>query len=305
MNYSNNKQSDIIFICRDPNYFQHENDTSKSNTSLISNMSSQKGSHNRGEKKTSDRNTNSIYFENDLKKVKYKITGLKKRPIPTKKEKSTIVLKQSLSEKLKKNISLFKKNKWFKKSITSQSVNNNTSNKKQINYNIQKSTSESLTRINKTFNILFSDFDMTSQTQITMKHNQSKNMHHNEIEDSSLEYNPTDENNVNSWNVESQNNNKEEDSISYINSSTKSSNKLNDYDHKINESSIFRSSLPTFSDTSISSSNSTMNSDKLISIQQKFISWSYDSSNLIDNEENYTKQNGTVVFNNTLSKEYN
>lgn len=48
-----------------------------------------------------------------------------------------------------------------------------------------------------------------------------------------------------------------------------------------------------------------MNSDKLISIQQQFISWSYDSSNVIDYEENYTKQNGTVVFNNTLSEEYN
>jgi len=275
MNYSNNKQSNI-FISRDPNYFQHENQNySKSNTSLISNVSSQEGSHNREEKKMSDRNTNSIYFENDFKKVEYKITGLKKRPIPTKKEKSTIVLKQSLSEKLKKNISL--KNKWFK-SLTSPSVNNNTSNKKQINHNIQKSTSESLTRINETFNdILFSDFDMTSQTQITMKHNPSKNMLHNEIKDSSLEYNPA----------------------------LKSSNKLNDYDHKIYESSICHSSLPTFSDTSILSFNSTMNSDKLISIQQQFISWSYDSSNVIDYEENYTKQNGTVVFNNSLSEEYN
>uniref|UniRef100_A0A2S2PLI1 Uncharacterized protein n=1 Tax=Schizaphis graminum TaxID=13262 RepID=A0A2S2PLI1_SCHGA len=305
-NYSNNKQSNVIFISRDPNYFQHESYISKSNTSLISNVSSQEGSHNREEKKNSDRNTNSIYFENDFKKVEYKITGLKKQPILTKKEKSTIVLKQILSEKLKKNISLFKKNKWFKKSITSSSVNN-TSNKKQINYNIQKSTSESLTKINETFNdILFSDFDITSQTQVIMKHNQSKNMHHNEIKDSSLKYyNLTGESN-NSWNVETQNNNKEEDSIlSYTNSSTKSSNKLNDYDHKIYDSSIFHSSLATFSDTSILSSNSTMDSDKLISIQKQFISWSYDNSNVIDYEENYTKQNGTVVFNNTLSEEDN
>lgn len=180
------------------------------------------------------------------------------------------------------------------------------SNPKQINYNVKKSTSESWTRINEAFNdILFSDFNGTSQTQTVMKHNQSKKMYHNEVEeDSSLEYYNTGENDVNSWYVESQNNNREEDSISSINSSTKSSNNLNDYDHKMNELSIFHSSLTIFSDTSVFSSNSTMNSEKLVSIQQQLISWTQDSSNTIDDEENYKEQNnGTVIFKSTHSEE--
>lgn len=298
---SNIKQSEIQFFSGDPNYFQHENYTSKLNNSSLNNAfkSSQDKSDYRKVKINSNRNTNSIYFENNFEKVDYKVLDLKK-------EKSTNVIKQSLSKKLKKNISLFKKNKWVKKLITSPSVNVNMLNQKQIKYNVQKSTSESWTRINETFNdILFSDFDETSQTQTIMKHNQSKNMHHNKVEeDSSLEYYNTGENDVNSWFVESQNNNREEDSISSINSSTKSSNKLNYYDHKMYELSIFHSSLSIFSDTSVFSSNSTMNSEKLVSIQQQLISWTQDSSNTIDDEENYIEQNnGTVIFNNTLSEE--
>lgn len=106
--------------------------------------------------------------------------------------------------------------------------------------------------------------------------------------------------------MESQNNNREEDSISSINYSPKVSNEVsNNYeDRKIYEPSMSHSGLPTFSDTSIFSSNSTLNSDKLVSIQQQSISWSQDSSNAIDYKDNYTNQNyGTVVFNNTLSEE--
>lgn len=294
------QQSEIQFISGDLNYFQHKNYISKLNNSSLSNASksSQDKLHNRKVKINSNRNINSICFENNFKKVDYKVLDLKH-------EKNSNVIKQSLSEKLKKNISLFKKNKWVKKLIKSPSVNVNMSNQKQIKYNVQKSTSESWTRINETFNdILFSDFNGTSQTQTIMKHNQSKNMYHNEEEDSSLEYYNTGENNVNSWYVELQNNNREEDNISSINSSTKSSNKLNDYDHKMYELSIFHSSLPIFSDTSVFSSNSTMNSEKLVSIQQQLISWTQDSSNTIDNENNYKKQiNSTVIFNNTLSEE--
>jgi len=294
---SNINQSEIQFISRDPNYFQHENYNAKFNNSSLNNASksSQDKSHNRKVKINSNRNTNSIYFEKNFKKVDYNVLDLKK-------EKSTNVIRQSLSEKLKKNISLFKKNKWVKNVITSPSVNINMSSPKQIKYNVKKSTSESWTRIN---DILFSDFNGTSQTQTTMEHNQSKKMYHNEVEeDSSLEYYNTGENNVKSWYVESQNNNREEDSISSINSSTKSSNKLNYYNHKMYELSIFHSSSTIFSDTSVFSSNSTMNSEKLVSIQQQLISWTQDSSNTIDDEENYKKQNnGTVIFNNILSEE--
>ncbi|CAH1713842.1 unnamed protein product [Aphis gossypii] len=298
---SNINQSEIQFISGDPNYFQHENYNAKLNNSSLNNASksSQDKSHNRKVKINSNRNTNSIYFENNFKKIDYKVLDLKK-------EKSTNVIRQSLSEKLKKNISLIKKNKWVKKLITSPSMNINISNPKQIKYNVKKSTSESWTRINEAFNdILFSDFNGTSQTQTVMKHNQSKKMYHNEVEeDSSLEYYNTGENDVNSSYVESQNNNREEDSISSINSSTKSSNKLNDYDHKMNELSIFHSSLTIFSDTSVFSSNSTMNSEKLVSIQQQLISWTQDSSNTIDDEENYKEQNnGTVIFKSTHSEE--
>ncbi|KAE9527584.1 hypothetical protein AGLY_012864 [Aphis glycines] len=279
---SNINQSEIQFISGDPNYFQHENYNAKLNNSSLNNASksSQDKSQNRKVKINSNRNTNSIYFKNNFKKVDYKVLDLKK-------EKSTNVIRQSLSEKLKKNILLFKKNKWVKKLVTSPSVNINMSNSKQIKYNVKKSTSESWTRINEAFNdILFSDFNGTSQT--VMKHNQSKKMYLNEVEeDSSLEYYNTGENDVNNWYVESQNNNREEDSISSINSSTKTSNKLNDYDHKMYESSIFHSSLTIFSDTSVFSSNSTMNSEKLVSIQQQLISWTQDSSNTIDDEENY------------------
>jgi len=129
-------------------------------------------------------------------------------------------------------------------------------------------------------------------------------MHHKEIEqDLSFEYYDTREKNMNSWYVESQNNYREEDSISSINSFSKVANELNNYeDHKIYELSMSHSSLPTFSDTI--SSNSTLNSDKLVSIQHQSISWSEDSSNAIHYEENYiTQNNGTVVFNNTLSEE--
>eukprot|EP00102_Acyrthosiphon_pisum_P018700 XP_016655910.1 PREDICTED: uncharacterized protein LOC107882282 [Acyrthosiphon pisum] len=190
-------------------------------------------------------------------------------------------------------------------SITSPPINIKTSNPKQTKYNNQQSTPESWTRINETINeISFSDFDKTSQTETMTKHNQSKIMHHNEIEqDSSLEYYDTREKNANSWNMESQNNNREDDSISSINSSLKVSNELNYYeDPQIYEQSMSHSSLPTFSDTI--SSNSILNSDKLVSIQHQSISWSEESSNAIHYKENYIKQNnGNVVFNDTLSEE--
>ena len=306
MNYSNNAQSEIHFISRDHKYNQNENNISKSNRSSLNNVSSQE-SYNREENKNSYTNTTSVYFENYFKKVEYQVSDLKKPSILIQKESNTVVLKQSLSEKLKKKPPLLKKNRLVRKSITSPSINIRTVNPKQIKHNIQKSISESWTRINETFNeFSYSDFDKTSQTQLIMKHNQSKSMHHNKIkQDSSLEYYDTQVRNLNSWNVESQNNNREDDSISSINSSPKVSYTLNNYeDHQMYEPSMSHSSFPTFSNTSVFSSNSTLNSDKLVSIQQKLISWSQDSFNTIDYEETHTKQNiGTVVFNNTLSEE--
>lgn len=306
LNYSN-RQSEVYFIGRDPEQFQYKNYISKSNMSSLSNVSSEEP-YNRKEKKNNNRNITSTYFENYLKKVELKVSDFKKPSILFK-NKSNTVLKQSLNEKLKKNSSLFKKNRLVNESITSPLINLKKSNqKKQTKYNTQQSTSELWTRISETFNdISFSDFEKTSQTETMTKLNQSNNMNHNEIEqDSSLEYYDTRGKNVNSWNVESQNNNIEEDSISSINSSPKVFNELNIYeDHKIYEPSISHSSLPLFSDTSIISSNSILNSDELVSIQYQSISWSQDSSNAIHYEENYIKQNnGTVVFNNnTLSEE--
>jgi len=305
LNYSNNAQSEIYFISRDPKNVQYENDISKSNMSSFSNVS-RKESYDRTEMKISNTNITSVYFEDYLKKVEYQVPDLKKPSNLFKEKSSAVEIKQSLREKLKKNSSLFKKNRLVKELKTSPSINIKTSNPKQTKYNTQKSTSELRTRISETFNeISFSDFDKTSHTETIIKHTQSKNEHHNEIEqDSSLEYYDTREKNMNSWNMELQNNNREQDSISSVNSSPKVSNELNNYeDHKIYEPSMSHSSLPTFNDTSIFSSNSTLNSDKLVSIQQKFISWSQDSSNAIHYEENNTKQkNGSVVFNNTHSE---
>ncbi|XP_022162163.1 uncharacterized protein LOC111027950 [Myzus persicae] len=308
LNYSNNVQSDVYFISRDPKHFQYNNYISKSNMSSceVSNIASEE-SYDRKEIKINNTNTTSVYFEDYLKKVEHQVPDLKKPSILFKEKSSTVVIKQSFSGKLKKNTSLFKKNRLVRESKTSPSINIKTSNPKQTKYNTQKSTSESWTRISETFNeISFSDFDKTSHTETKIKHKQSKNIHHNEIEqDSSFEYYYTGEKNVNSWNVESQNNNREQSSILSINSSSKVSNELNNYeDRKIYEGSMSHSSFPTFSDTSIFSSNSILDSNKLVSIQQKFISWSQDSSNAIHYEENYTKQkNGTVIFNNTHSEE--
>jgi len=303
LNYSN-RESEVYFIGRDPKQFQYKNYISKSNMSSLSNVSSEE-SYNRKEK-NNNRNMTSTYIENYLKKVELKVSDFKKPSILFK-NKSSTVLKQSLSEKLKKNSSLFKKNRSESESITSPLINLKTSNPKQTKYNTQQSTSESWTRISETLNeISFSDFEKISQTETMTKHNQSKSMNHNEIEhDSSLEYYDTRGKNLNSWNVESQNNNIEEDSISSINSSPKVFNELNNYeDHKIYEPSMSHSSLPLFSGTSIISSNSILNSDELVSIQHQSISWSQDSSNAIYCEENYIKKNtGTVVFNNKLSEE--
>jgi len=306
LNYSNDGQSKIYFISRDPKKIQYENDTSKSNMSSLSSVSSEE-SFNRKEKKINNRNITSIYFKDYLKKVEFQVSDVKKPSILFKNISST-VLKQSLSEKLKKNSSLFKKSRLVSESIKSPSINIKTSNPKQAKNNTKKSISESWTRISETFNeISFSDFDKTSLTETIMKHNQSESMHNNEKEqDSSLDHYNTRKNNVNSWKMESQNNNREEDSISSINYSPKVSNEVsNNYeDHKIYKPSMSHSSVPTFSDTSIFLSNSSLNSDKLVSIQQQFISWSQDSSHTIDYKENYTKQNnGTVVFNNTLPEE--
>ncbi|XP_060881554.1 GATA zinc finger domain-containing protein 14-like isoform X2 [Metopolophium dirhodum] len=303
LNYSDSRQSEIYFISRDPKKFQYKNYISKSNISNLSNVSSEK-SYNRKKKKINSRNISSAYFEDNSKKVEFPESDFKKPSIVFT-NKSSTVLKQSLSEKIKKNSSLFNKNRLVSESITSPPINIKTSNPKQTKYNNQQSTSESWSRISETFNeISFSDFDKTSQTETMTKHNQSKSMHHNEIEqDSSLKYYDTREKNANSWCVESQNNNREEDSISSINSSPKVANEFNNYeDHKIYEPSMSHLSLPTFTDTI--SLNSTLNSDKLVSIQHQSISWSEDSSNAIHYEENYIKQNnGTVVINNTLSEE--
>jgi len=306
INYSKNAQSEIYFISRDPKYFQNENYISELNMSSSSNMSSEE-SHESKEKINCSKNTTSVYFEDDLKKLKYKESHLKKSSFIQKKE-NTIVIKQSLIEKLKKNSSILKNNRRVRKSITNTLNNIKMPNPKKFKYNTQKSTSELWTKISETYNdISFSNFDNTSKTQIIMEHDQSKNMHYNVIEqNSSLEYNDTQERNMNSLNVDSHNDNKEEYSISSINSSANIfSNKLNHYENpQIYKPSRSNSSWPTFSDISAFTSNSTFSSDKLVSVQQKFISWSQDSSNVIDYEKNYTKQNnGTVVFNNTLSED--
>jgi len=297
LNYSDSGQSEIYFISRDPKKFQYKNYISKSNISSLSNVSSEK-SYNRKEKKISFRNISSAYFEDYSKNVEFQGSDFKKPSIVFT-NKSSRVLKQSLSEKIKKNSSLFKKNRLVSESITSPPINMKTSNPKKTKYHNQQLTSESWTRISETFSeISFSDFDKTSQTETMTKHSQSKSMHHNEIEqDSSLEYYDTREKNASTWNVESQNK-REDDSISSINSSPKVSNELNNHEDS-------HSSLPTFSDTI--SLNSTLNSDKIVSIQHQSISWSEDSfnaNNAIQYEENYIKQNnGTVVFNNIVSEE--
>lgn len=293
LNYSNNAQSKIYFISRDPKHFQSEKYISQSDIGSLSFVSSEE-SYNKKENKISNTNETSVYFEDYFKKVDCQVSDLKKPSILFTEKSNRVAIKQSLSEKLKKNSSLFKKNSLVRKSKTSPSINIKTSNPKKIKYITQKLTSGSQTRISEIFDeILFSDFNNKSYTETTIKQNQSKNMHHNEIEqDSSLEYTRNDE---------LQKNNREEDSISNINSLTKVSYKFNDYkDDKIYEPSMYHSSFPTFSNTSIFSSNSTLNSDELASIQEKFISRSQDSSNAIYHEEIYTRQNnGTVVFNNS------
>lgn len=305
LNYSNNTQSEIHFVSRDPKYFQYENNISKSDIGNLSHVSNE-DLYNRTEKKISNTNTTSVYFEDYIKIEKHQISVLKEPSILYTEKSNTVVIKQNLSEKLKKNSTFLKKNRLVRESKTSPLINTKTANQKKIKYITQKSSSESRTRISDIFNnISFSDFNMTSHTETIIKQNQSENMRHNEIEqDSYLEYYDTQGKNVNSWNEELQNN-REEDSISSINYSTKVSYELNNYkDHKQYEPSMFHSSLPTFSNTSICSSNSTLNSDKLVSIQQQFINWSQDSSDGIYYEEIYTRQNnGTVVFNNTHSEE--
>lgn len=304
LNYSNNTQSEIYFISRDPKHFQDENNISKSDIGILSHASNE-DLYNMTEKKISNTNTTSVYFEDYIKKAEHQVSVLKEPSILYTEKSNTVVIKQSLSEKLKKNSSFLKKNRLVRESKTSPSTNIKTANQKKIKYITQKSSSELRTRISEIFNnISFSDFNMTSHTETIIKQNQCKNMRHNKIEqDSNLEYYDTQRKNVNCWNEEPQNK-REEDSISSINSSTKVSYEHNDYkDHKLYEPSMFHSSLPTFSNTSIFSSNSTLNSDS-VSIQQQFISWSQDSSNGIHYEEMYMRQhNGTEVFNNTHSEE--
>lgn len=286
INYSNNTQSEIHFISRDPKYCSYDNDISESDMSSLSNVYSQE-SYNKKENEC--RSTNSVYFENNLKK----------QSILIKKKKTSVVLKQSLSKKIKKNSSYLQKNSWLRKLITSPSIDTKTSNLKQIKSNTQKSILESVDMAKKTFNdISFYDFDEISQTQKTMKHNQGKNMYHNVTEHDSIsvEYSATQD----SCNVESQNNNREEDSISSVNSSPK----VYSYseNHKMYKSNKSNSSLLTFSDTSIL--NSTISSNKLVSIENKFINWSQDSSSLNGYKENYITHNyDNVIHNITLSED--
>jgi len=305
LNYSNNSQSEIYFISRDPKHFQCKSNISKSDIGILSHVSSE-DLYNRKEE-INNTNTTSISFEDNIKKSEHQVSVLKEPSILFTKKSNTVVTKQSLSEKVKKSSSFFKKNRLLRESKTGSSIKIKAANQRKIKYITQKSSSESQTSTSEIFNeISFSDFNMTSHTETILKQNQSKNMYHNEISQNlNLEYYDTQENNMNNWNEESQNNNREEDSTSSINSSTKVPYEINNYeDNKMYEQSIYNTSLPTFSDISIFSSNSTLNSDKLLSIQQKFISWSQDSSNAIHYEEIYTRQNnGTVVYNNTHSEE--
>lgn len=283
-NNLSSSQSEIYFISRHPeNVREYNNDTSKSDEYDSSDVLNEK-SFNRETKYTS------IYF-NASKKVEYKKT-------PTySQEKNPFGTKKSLSEKIKKNLSL-KHLKEFSRTRKTVKMPNLKRAKQETVSHSKLNISESSKEIEQTFSdFSFSDSEKTSETLT--------NIFINKIEQNLilLEHNNTPGQNKKNWNMdmESKSNNMEESlsGISSMNSffinMNNSSNHKEFYKYK--PSSTFDMSSITFSDDSILQPNLTDCSHQLRFCRQEFTKWSDDS--VKNNDEQRTNDNlVTDLFNN-------
>lgn len=262
-NNLNGEQSQMYFISRDPaRYNDIESVISQLNMSNLSDAWSEKSISDETEYSN---NKTSVYFHNS-KKIKYKELKFKNSSTLNKNNSSS-VLKQSLSEKLSKNL---KNNSLIRKPIlsTSNIKISMLENSKQ-SYS-KMSTSGSQTWIKQIFSdISFSDLDKTAQSPITMKILYSPN---NKIEHDSikLEFNDTWEKDMHSMNIELQDYTNGESKFS-ANSSTQVLNLSNRDTSNESHTSSFTC---TFSDDSIEFTN---NSHQLDSIKHNFKNMSQDS----------------------------
>lgn len=301
-NNMNDTVSQMFFISRNPKHIQDPNNTTLSNENDLSYTRSEKSFRST----TKDENiSTSIYFDN-LKRVKRKELIFE---TPNKKKfqekKSTEILKECLSEKIKKNIGL-KHFKYLQKIKTRRIKINKNKTKKLYS----KSKMNRLQRKKKqTFSdFSISDLDKTSHIPVTMNSSLWTNKFLNKIENDSLKLNCNDTWVKNIKNLSADLESSSNDSTANMIIRTNSSLKLNqlEQDKNMKYSNVLDTTnmnSTMFSKDSVFLSNlKGNNSQSLESIKDKFMNESQDSCDSSYNyKENSSKKNKmTVSFNNIL-----
>lgn len=292
-----NSQSQMCFISRDPKNIQ----TDYNNISMLE----MNNSNNVQSEKSLRKRTNNI---SDNFNVSKKMNN-KNVSILNQSERNILILKKTLSEKIKKN-SNFKHINYFsqtKKVISSSSNNIKTSKLKQTKQETKplyskSNMNDSLAK--QTFSdISFSDLDEMEQSQITMKNNQYKYFNKIETDPITLEHNDTWEKHMHNSNtdMESQSYKSENNIIISVDSSNENSKSLTRTKHDLYNTSHTSSFI--FSDGSVLEPNLTVYSLQSDSIEQEFTKWSQDSSDSNNDEKSRNQNMVTKLFNNIAFKQ--